>query len=257
MIDYEIPIKGNLNNPKFNFWDPVLDVLGNIFIKPPTLPYGLHVRNVENKLEKSINLKWTLHAHELSGGTEKFIKKMVEFLEENQDSKLDVHASVHEEKEKEFIIVYEAKKMYFLHKYRKNRKSFTNDDSLEVEKMANKDAGFMAYLNKRISDPLLFTVQHKSLNVVGEKLLEKKYVQLLSDRKKHILNYFPENLRQRLVFHAEKTIIPFNGQSLHEISYNGDVPEKLRKDYSKYINLNDDLPREYFKKKRKFREVFF
>jgi len=257
VIDYKIPIHGNLNNPKFNLWDPVLDVLGNIFIKPPTIPYGLHVRNVENKLEKSINIKWAQHSHELSEGTEKFIKKMVDFLEDNPDSQLDVHASVHEEKEKEFIEVYEAKKLYFLHKFHKTRRNFTTDDSLGVEKMANKEAGFLAYLNKRISDSLLFTVQHKSMNVVGEKAVDAKYAQLLSERKKLFLSYFPENIRQRLIFYPPTSIIPFNGQSLYEISYKGDVPENLRKDYSKYNDLSDDLPRAYFKKKRKFREVFF
>ena len=257
VIDYQIPIHGNLKNPKFNLWDPVLDVLGNIFIKPPTIPYGLHVRNVENKLEKSIKIKWALHSHELFVGSEKFIKKMSEFLEETPDSKLDIHVLVSEEKEKEFIVVYEAKKLFFLHKFHKTRRDFTSDDSMAVEKMANKNAGFLAYLNKRISDSLLFTVQHKSMNVVGEKALETKYAQLLSARKKQFSSFFPQNLRQRLIFHSPNATIPFNGQSLYEISYKGDVPENLRKEYAQYNDLNDDIPKEYFKKKRKFREVFF
>ena len=64
-------------------------------------------------------------------------------------------------------------------------------------------------------------------------------------------------MRARLDFQAPKFEVPFNGQSLYEISYKGDVPENLREDYSKYNDLNDDLPRKYFKKKRKFREIFF
>ena len=257
VIDYEIPIKGDLNNPKFNFWDPVLDVLGNIFIKPPTLPYGLHVRNVENKLEKTMNIKWTPHAHQLSMGTDKFVKRMAEFLEDNADAKLNIHSYVHEDKERELITVYEAKKLYFLHNNGKKKKNYTINDSLEVEKMATKNTRFLAYLNDRISDPLLYTVQHKSMNIVGEQTVDRKYTRLLANRKKHFVSYFPENMRARLDFQAPKSEVPFNGQSLYEISYKGDVPENLREDYSKYNDLNDDLPRKYFKKKRKFREIFF
>jgi hypothetical protein len=217
VIDYEIPITGDLNDPKFNFWDPIKDVLGNIFIKPPTVAYGLHVSNVENKLEKTINIKWPFHSYLITGETEKFVGKMAKFLEENKDANLEIHPNLHEEKEKEFITIYEAKKLFFLHKFKKNRKNFKEEDSMAVEKMANKDPEFLAYLDKRISDPLLFTVQHKSLNVVGEDVVVAKYESLITNRKRQFLSCFPEEMRKRLDFHPSTAVVPFNGQSLYEI----------------------------------------
>src|SRR5665647_3536072 len=41
VIDYEIPITGNLKNPKFHLHDVLFDVLKNIFVKPATIPYGI------------------------------------------------------------------------------------------------------------------------------------------------------------------------------------------------------------------------
>ena len=34
VIDYEIPITGNLKDPKFHLSDVIFDLLGNIFVKP-------------------------------------------------------------------------------------------------------------------------------------------------------------------------------------------------------------------------------
>ena len=41
VVDYEIPITGNLKHPNFNLSDVLLDLLINVFVKPPTTAYGL------------------------------------------------------------------------------------------------------------------------------------------------------------------------------------------------------------------------
>ena len=58
VIDYEIPITGNLKDPDFHLSDVIFDLLGNIFIKPPTTPYIFQVKNIETEIEKSLTLKW-------------------------------------------------------------------------------------------------------------------------------------------------------------------------------------------------------
>ena len=257
VVDYDIPIKGDLNKPKFKVWDPIIDVLGNIFIKPPTVPYGLHVRNVEDKLQKSISIKWGIHAHDLPESSEKFVKQMAEFLKENPKAMIRIRPAIYEDKEKEAILLYSAKKLYYKHANHRKDKDYSVDDSLNVEKMPNKEAEFLKYLNARITDSLLFTVQHKSLNVVGDKRVDAGYARLNAERKRKFLSYFEKEQQKQIQMKAPHNQIPFNGLSLYEVSYKGDFPDKLRKEYNKYENLNDDLFRKYFKKKRTFRDIFF
>ena len=257
VIDYSIPITGNLNDPKFNVWDPVLDVLLNIFIKPATVPYGMQVRSIENAVEKSLNLKWELNSPQLPENSGRFVERLARFAEENPKAVLHIQPIVHEGKEKEAIVFYEAKKAYYLQKVGKSKKSFGEGDSISVEKLPNKDPGFVAYLNKHITDKLLFTVQHKSLNVVGENRVEAAYERLMANRKRDFLRRFDPKLHRQLDFAPVKNMVPFNGYSLFEISYEGDFPEALRKDYNQYQDLNDDLLRKRFKKKRTLRDIFF
>jgi len=258
VIDYNIPITGNLKDPKFNVWDPIWDVLGNIFIKPPTIAYGMHVRNVEAKVENSINVKWDSHSSATTKDTDKFLERMSDFLEDNPDAVLHLKPIIHESKEKEHISLYLAKKRFYKHKHKISNQKYSMDDSLSVEKMSNKSPDLLKYLNARMTDSLLFTIQHKSLNVVGEEIINNWYSILGKERINKFLSHFSEQQKNKQIV-VEKTVesIPFNGFSLFEISYSGDFPEALKKEYSKYKDLNEGIMREYFKKKRKFKEVFY
>ena len=58
VIDYEVPITGNLNKPKFVYKDIIFDALENVFVKPITTPYRTEVKNTEYEIEKSMLFKW-------------------------------------------------------------------------------------------------------------------------------------------------------------------------------------------------------
>ncbi|MDB5283407.1 MAG: hypothetical protein JWO06_2482, partial [Bacteroidota bacterium] len=76
VIDYEIPVYGNLKSPKFRIHDVVMNVLRNIFIKPPSTPYLVNVKKLENTIEKMLTLKWEMRQTDLSPMQERFIGKI-------------------------------------------------------------------------------------------------------------------------------------------------------------------------------------
>jgi hypothetical protein len=258
VIDYDIPINGNLDNPKFNVWDPIWDVLGNLFIKPATLLYGVHVRNVERRIEKNMNLSWQTGSHTPDKQADKILKGISAFLGENPEAVLTVVPTPNEEKEREALLIFEAKKRFFLHRRKGKSQRLSEEDSVLVDKIATKDPKLDAYLSARTTDSLLFTIQHKSMNVVGKPAIDEKYRRLNRLRRSAFLSYFTQFQKEKQIhFKKESGSIPFNGTSLYEIHYSGDLPEKLRKAYNSYQGLNDDLIRKGFKKKRRFRDIFF
>ncbi|HYM93272.1 MAG TPA: DUF748 domain-containing protein, partial [Chitinophagaceae bacterium] len=114
IIDYQIPITGNMNNPKFHLNDVIRDAIGNIFFKASSRQYKMKVINVNKKTEKSLSLKWAMQQINLSKPEEAFVKKIAEFLKDNPEAKIIVHPFYYTEKEKEYILFFEAKKKYFL-----------------------------------------------------------------------------------------------------------------------------------------------
>ena len=256
VIDYQIPIKGDLNDPKFKLSDVVWDVVKNIFIKPVTTAYRMEVKTVETQIEKSLSMNWDMHQASLGSTEERFIKSMVKFLNDNLEAIITVTPQYYEEKEKEYILFYEAKKRYYatqknLPQMAGNQIKVDQEDSLKIEKMSVKDSAFVEYLHRTIKDSLLFTIQEKCAQLVDRGVVEAKFKQLKKAREEVFMARFEEEgLDIRVQFAQGKNVIPFNGFSYYQIDYEGDFPESLRKAYDKMNRLNNEPPRRKFKEER-------
>jgi hypothetical protein len=252
VIDYEVPISGDLKNPKFHLRDVIVDILGNIVVKPVTTPYRMEVKITETEIEKSLTMKWALRSSTLTNLQEKFIEKMAGFLVANPNAIISVSPQQYDTKEKEYILFYEAKKKYFLSSNNKDEKSFTEEDSENVEKMSVKDTQFVKYLNLHTADSMLFTSQDKCARLLGGKFVANKYRQLNKDRQAAFIAYFKDrNVDNRIKITADQNMIPYNGFSFYRIIYKGEFPDEIKKAYLKMNELNDKAPRNLFQNDRR------
>ena len=252
VIDYEIPITGNLKNPKFHLHDVLFDVLKNIFVKPATIPYGMDVKSIESEIEKSLTLKWEMRNCLLRPKQKRFIEKMADFLVKNPDASITIHPQQYVKKEKEYILFYEAKKKYFMKINNKSRQSFSDEDSVNVDKMSLKDAVFVNYLNKHIKDSLLFTIQDKCARFVDTSLVISKFNHLNKERENTFKSFFKSrNVEKRLKISAGENVIPYNGFSFYKITYKGEYPESILRAYRKLDEYNNEAPRKKYRIERR------
>lgn len=252
VIDYEVPITGNLKNPAFNFWDVIIDVLKNIVVKPVTTPYRMEVKYVERKIEKSMNMKWEMQKSNISSSQERFISKMIEFLKDNPNAQITITPKNYSVKEKEFVLLFEAKKKYYLNSKSKNESNFKAEDSVAVAEMSIKDASFLNYLNSQVKDKQLFSVQQKAAKLIKPELVEAKFDVLNKARVSEFISYFEdEKVQKQVKINKSISEIPFNGFSYFEISYKGEFPIFVEDAFKKMNELNNEKPREKYKLGRK------
>jgi hypothetical protein len=249
-IDFQIPIAGNLNNPKFKLWPIIGEVVRNIFVKPPSSYYLYHVKQVEQEVEKSLSLKWQIRQVELASTQEKFVNRMAEFLKSNEKASINIIAYNHAEKEKEHILLFEAKKKFYIESKKITVQNFKESDSAAVEKLSVKDTFFVRYLDKYIGDSAMFTLQSKCEYLIGKKIVNDRYNQLLQDREKIFKSYFGESA-SRVKFERNVSVVPFNGFSYYKIDYNGEFPKKLIEAYEELEELNQQSPRQKYTEKRR------
>lgn len=250
VIDYEIPITGNLKSPSFNVWDAVGDILKNIVIKPVTTPYRMEVKSVEKSLEKSLAMKWNMQSSELSSSHEKFIDEIVDFLKKNPEAQITVSPKNYALKEKEFILYFEAKKKYFF-SMQDNKSILSNKDSVDLMRMSIKDDSFISYLNTQVQDSMLFTVHHKTARLIDGAVVNKRYEELNAARQLAFLTPFiDDKVDGQIEFLPGEQIVPFNGFTFYSIGYKGDFPEYLRKAFDKMNEFDQQRPREQYRKKR-------
>ena len=215
VIDYDIPISGNLKNPHFHLHDAVMDLLKNVFVKPVTIPYGIKLRTAEDEIENSLTLVWGMRQHELRNKQKHFIKKMAEFLDKNKTTSITVYSNEYEAKEKEQILFFEAKKKYFL-STRGKGEAFTNEDSARINKMSIKDAAFMHLLKKGrgAGDTLMFTIQDKCNFYLANNLVNSEYKKLVTERDRVFKEFFVKNgTVDRVKFHSTNDSVPYSGFS--------------------------------------------
>ena len=252
VIDYEIPISGNLKNPRFHLRDVVMDLFKNIFVKPATIPYGIALRAAESEIENSLSLKWDARQHEPGRHQKRFIESIAGFLDKNPTSSISVYSKEYSIKEKEQILFFEAKKKYFLSARGKNE-AFTNVDSVAVDRMSIKDVAFMHALKrgKGAGDTLMFTIQDKCNYYIGSRAVNSKYSKLVNEREKAFRSFFVRNgTIDRVKIYSNNDSVPYNGFSSYKIIYHGEIPKSLQHAYEKMHALNNEELRKRYAKDR-------
>jgi len=252
VIDYEVPITGNLKHPNFHLGDVITDMIKNIFVKPVTIPYSMTVKKAEEKIEKSLMVKWQMNQRLLTNHQLKFIKNIAKFLKDHPGTSLVVHPVEYESKEKEHILFFEAKKKYFLITHNKKIKDFTEKDSLEVSTMSAKDHSLVKYISRNLSDTVMFTLQEKCINFVGNEVVNKSFARLINERKISFRSSFVENgTESQVKIKAGKNSIPYDGFSYFRLDYPNGMDDKLLKAFEKMQELNSETPRKKYLKERK------
>ncbi|MCE3279221.1 MAG: hypothetical protein K0S44_1412 [Bacteroidetes bacterium] len=251
-IDYDVPITGNLKDPKFHLRDVIFDVISNIFVKPATTLYRAEVKTVEMEIEKNLAMNWETSSPKLLPDQENFAEGLADFLKEHPQSSINVTPMMYADKEKEYILMFEAKKKYWLQSNNRKNSEFSEDDSIEVFKMSAKDTLFTQYLQKQTRNTMLFTSQAKAEALVGSDLILRKYEQLKKKREEVFMTYFKEEgVADRVKIRSSKEEVPFNGFSYYKISYNGELPEDVKEAFYKLNELDNKKPREKLKEERK------
>jgi len=247
VIDFEIPIKGNLNDPHFKWNDVILSVLRNLFVKPPLTPYLIHTKEVEEKEEKFLTLTWQIRQSELGPGESKFMKDIASFLEKNPNGSLSVEPTFFTRKEKEYILFFEAKRKFVMGNI---SGSLNREDSIRIEKMSIKDSAFVKFLDKHVQDSLAFTIQEKCRKYLGDEVVNQYFKKLTKAREREFMSYFDSSAIKQIKFAATQNSVPFNGFSYYKLSYSGDIPPKLMKAYWDMNNLDNAPPRDRYKRER-------
>jgi hypothetical protein len=258
VIDYSIPITGDLKDPHFKITDVLLDLLKNIFIKPPTIPYGVKVTEAERKIEKSLNFKWEIRDAGLRDEQKRFLHFIAEFLKDNKDARITVTPMEYAQKEKEHVLLFEAKRKYYLSANKRDPASFNSKDSTEVARMSRRDPGFIRYLDKQVKDQMLFTVQEKAGRIIPASRVREELRKLNQLRETNFMAFFKaRGAEGQVKIQKPKEVIPYNGFSFFRIDYQGEIPESLRKAYEELEELDEEFPRKkYLRERKKLRDIF-
>lgn len=226
-VDVDIPITGDLSKPTYHFGGVIMDVLKNLFVKPPTFPFRVTVQKEKKKKEDFVMLEWKLRQETLDNDQQGQLKKISRYMFFHPKSQLTVSPKYFEDLEKESILFFEAKKKYYAAAHNLKLSGLSEEDSLAIDMMSIKDSSFVHYLDKHANPSgLEYTVQGKCRNLIGREVVNKKYNEMIVARKKEVMNYFTEKkVTDRVSFDHGVSSIPATGFSHYIFTYTGELPK--------------------------------
>jgi len=157
----------------------------------------------------------------------------------------------YEEKEKEYILFFEAKKQFYEFANKVKSKDLKEGDTTNIEKISVKDSTFIRYLDSRAKSKHLFTIQDKCKQIVSNEVINNRFNELLKARRQVFLAYFKkDNLQGRVKVLGNIDKTPYNGFSVYKINYKGEVPDDLLEAYRTINEFNNKNPRKKYKELR-------
>jgi len=234
VIDYQIPITGNMKDPTFHLRQVVFHIFGKIFVNPALIPFRLLEKKPGKEIDKALIMQWEIRQNSLTRGQEKFVDRLADFLKKNPEATIGVYPDQYAEKEKEYIGFFEARKKYYLLSGKINAMVLSKEDSMKVENMPVKNSLFVKFLNAQVHDSMLYTIQEKCKRFVGLSVINARFEQLSKKREDAFLMQFKkEGLESRVKIYKDENEIPYNGFSFYKIVYSGELPKSLKKAYQK------------------------
>ena len=252
VIDYQVPITGTLQRPKFNFHDVLMDLLTNVIVKPITVIHRLHIKDIETEVEGSLKLKWEMKSATPGFKERWFIRKMADYLALNPEATINIQPKVYAAKEQEYILFFEAKKKYFLATHHYTSRNLSKKDSVMVERISIRDSAFLGFINNHARGTMAFSIQEKCQTYVPVNVVNARYEQLNQQRKEAFMALIKnKKVLNQIRFSAPETVIPFNSFSFYRIIYKGDFPESFMTAYRLMNQINSDGERQQYRKDRK------
>lgn len=169
-IELEIPVSGDLDDPKFSYWPVVLKVLSNTLKKLVTAPFRLFASMFKVNEEDLKQVNWTFGQFELENQQIKQFKSISKVLEAKPQFSLTYTPLENREKEKNYLAVFLSKEDFYRQEVILDPNHiFSSADTIAIATISNQDSAFIQFLrsNHPTEDKLIATSDFARL-YIGE-----------------------------------------------------------------------------------------
>lgn len=191
-IQLELPVSGNLDDPEYKYRKALLSIVSNILVKAATAPYNLLASAFKAKEEEFKELPFDYMQEGLNSKQQAQLDKILAALKEKEDIRCIFNLSINNEREKELLSYYEAKKQYYF-----KSKNLSVPDSIDeriykdINSVDNTDSLFINYVEeKSATKGQLLSLSEKCIRLCGEASINGKLKNLNLSRQSNLIQAF-------------------------------------------------------------------
>ncbi len=193
-VNLELPIEGNLDDPKYKLGKVIWQVLKNLISKAAAAPGKLLAKKsgIDEKLLEGIN--WKPLQTDLDDNQKKSLDAMISALATTPEMKLELVKVYNFQKELDELALRESKKRYlFLHRKISSEEDDTEEGAKVVDSLHPQDSLFMAYVEEQSqTQNSLLSIFDKSKRLIGNDRLQNKLNHIFEKRMVAVSDYLFE-----------------------------------------------------------------
>jgi Domain of Unknown Function (DUF748) len=192
-IQLEVPVEGNLDDPKYKLGKVIWGIIKNLLLKIAASPFKLLAAAAGADEDDLKAVKFDYLSDSLTRKQQKNLSILAKVLKSKPELKIELIYHPAAQDEVEQLALFEAKKRYLMKIDTIEEKDPTSEQVKQIESLSMNDSSFINYLNKK----LLFegsntTVIEKCKRYVGKLRLQNRMNAIIASRRKLITEYLIE-----------------------------------------------------------------
>lgn len=164
VVDLDVPVKGDLNDPQFRVWPLVWQVVKNLIVKAATAPGRLLVRAFQGAdVEDLERVRFAYLQTVPAKAQEKTLKQLVSALKSRPELSVDLVPIVDAKAEAKEVAVFHMKKAYLF----PDKPVMDEADSARIVELSARDTAFTAYVDGRTAGMEGKSLHDRCLSLLG------------------------------------------------------------------------------------------
>jgi hypothetical protein len=166
-VDLKIPLKGDVNDPKFRVMPVVMKILKDLIVKAAAAPYKVLARTFDANEGDLRDIKYDYLQSDIKRRQQKSLNLLAQVLNQKKvlHAKL-VHLN-NVEWEKNQYALYECKLRFYCEQQGRDRQHLTLKDSIAIDAVARLDSTFIHYLQTQAGRDVRGDVEDACVSLVG------------------------------------------------------------------------------------------
>jgi hypothetical protein len=184
VVELDVPVKGDLRDPKFRVWPIVWQILKNLVIKAASAPVNLVARAFQDADEKELEL---VRFRELQAHMEKpqrhTLDQLTKALQAKPELAVDLVPLVDSVAEVGALALFTAKQRFLF----QGKEALAAADSSRILALASLDSTFVRWMDTQLPGTADQPMAARSLILVGKAETQKRWTELESARREQVM----------------------------------------------------------------------
>ena len=189
-INFTVPVKGNINDPKFKFFPIILKILKDLIVKAVAAPYKLLVRTFNANEDDLRDVKYDYLQADIEKRQSKALNMVARVLNQKKELRAELVHMNNPDWEKNQYALFEVKRLFYMET--KNKDQLTLEDSLAIDQIPRLDTAFVQFIKQKSGKEIASDIEAACVDLVGQDKISQLLADMNEKRTSQLTEYLTE-----------------------------------------------------------------